>query len=90
MFHYNAAYKQQLITVYQQTGDFDKAVALWKKEIARVTKVFAGNDTHPEVQKAQQRLFDVYEQAGKIDELQIQTGNVVVTGSKTVSVDVKE
>ena len=26
----------------------------------------------------------------KIDELQIQTGNVVVTGSKTVSVDVKE
>lgn len=66
----NAAFKQQLITVYQQTGDFDKAVALWKAEIARITKVFQGNESHPEVEKARMRLFDVYEQSGKIDELQ--------------------
>ena len=68
----NAAYKQQLIIVYQQTGDFDKAIQLWKTEIARIAKAFQGNENHPEVEKARLRLFDVYEQAGLIDELQVE------------------
>jgi len=66
----NAAYKQQLIMVYQQTGDFDKAVQLWKEEIARIAKVFQGNENHPEVEKARLKLLEVYEQAGRIEELQ--------------------
>jgi hypothetical protein len=40
--------------------------------------------------KAQAAQGIWFPRGSKIDELQIQTGNVVVTGSKTVSVDVKE
>jgi hypothetical protein len=40
--------------------------------------------------KAQAAQGIWFPRGSKIDELQIQTGNVVVTGSKTVTVDVKE
>ena len=78
--------------VRQGVGEVNKKVdALGQsvEETQERTKRNEGaiSDVDKKAQAAQGLWFP---HGSKIDELQIQTGNVVVTGSKNVAVDVKE